>query len=108
MNISFTEKLEHGWQVFNEGNVEEALKIVSEIEKLQNLTPIENLKYHVLKGVGFLWTGNFEKSLTIAKNIEKEGVKLGNPLLSIEAISLIKFCCSGSVRINLASASLIR
>ncbi|MHA2325285.1 MAG: tetratricopeptide repeat protein [Promethearchaeota archaeon] len=91
MSIPFTEKLDHGWQLFNEGKVEEALKIVSEIEEIQNLTPIENLECQLLKGIGFQWTRNYKKALNLAKHIVKEGVKLGRPLISIEAISLIKF-----------------
>ncbi len=91
MPDSITKELEHGWQVFNEGKAEDALQIVSEIEKIEGLTPVETLKCQILKGVGFLWTGNFKSALTIGKHVQKEGVKLGKPFLSIEAIALFKF-----------------
>ncbi|MHA2124547.1 MAG: hypothetical protein ACXACO_02765 [Promethearchaeota archaeon] len=90
-NNSISDQIQHGWLEFNEGNPDNVLMIVADIEKTEDLTPVESLKCQILKGLGLLWTGKAEGALKIGNYAYNEGVKLGKPLISIDAIILIRF-----------------
>ncbi|MFW9822305.1 MAG: tetratricopeptide repeat protein [Candidatus Thorarchaeota archaeon] len=90
---SILKKIDQGWELLNEGKEKEALQLILEIENNPNLTPIQELRYKILKGLLYFFLGRFEEAIEIAENSYEEGVKLKNPLLSIDSY-LVKWISS--------------
>lgn len=84
------DEIERGWELFNEGKLENALYFVQEIEKKEELTQEMNLRFQVLKGMIILNLGRFEEALKIAEKAIRESKKLEKPVLLIESL-FIKF-----------------
>ncbi|MFX1478032.1 MAG: hypothetical protein ACFFCI_07855 [Promethearchaeota archaeon] len=51
MTKSVLEEIERGWRLLNEGKEEEALKIIIQLKKNEDLTPEELLRCELLKGI---------------------------------------------------------
>ncbi|MHA2325286.1 MAG: hypothetical protein ACXACB_07800, partial [Promethearchaeota archaeon] len=51
----------------------------------------ERLESQLFKGYALSVSRDYESALKIATDVQKEGIKLGKPLISIRAIVLIKF-----------------
>ena len=79
-------KLEIGYQLIYEGKIEEALQLVNELDKEQNLTQDENLKCEMYKGIVFLLGWDLEKAFKVLIQVSRKSKDLGNVPLAIEAI----------------------
>jgi len=86
MPDSTLEEIERGWELLNEGQEEEALEIVREIEKRGDITQEEDLRCQILKGILVCFLGRFEEALKIGKKAYQESLRLEMPLLSIDVI----------------------
>jgi len=80
------EEIERGWELLNEGQEEEALELVREIEKRGGITQEEDLRCQILKGILVCFLGRFEEALKIGKKAYQESLRLEKPLLSIDVI----------------------
>jgi tetratricopeptide (TPR) repeat protein len=90
MTGSISEEIERGWRLLNEGKEAEALQIVNEFEKKEDLSPEELLRCQILKGFILFVVGRLEDALKIGDQIKKESIKLNKDLLTIDGI-FIKF-----------------
>ncbi|MFW9785226.1 MAG: hypothetical protein ACFFFB_23300 [Candidatus Heimdallarchaeota archaeon] len=88
MPNSIDEKLEKAWDFLNKGKLEEALKLVSEIEEKDDLAPEDKLEILSLKGIIYFFLGKFVELLNIAKYLSKESTRLNKPLYLVESIVL--------------------
>jgi tetratricopeptide (TPR) repeat protein len=85
MTDSISKEIDRGWELLNEGKEEEALQLILEIENIPNLTPAQELRYNILKGLLYFFLGRFEEALEIAKHSHEESLKLKDPLLLIDS-----------------------
>ncbi|MFX0083607.1 MAG: tetratricopeptide repeat protein [Candidatus Hodarchaeota archaeon] len=84
------ERLERGWDLLNEGKLEEALKLISEIEKKEEINPEEKLRILTLKGIISFFAGNFVDVLNLVEYLYKESIRLKKPFDLAQSI-LLKF-----------------
>lgn len=90
MRDPIPEEIERGWRLVNEGKEDEALQLVNELEKREDLTLEALLECQTLKGTLMLRLGRFEESLKIGEQVIKESKILNNYLITINGI-FIKF-----------------
>jgi tetratricopeptide (TPR) repeat protein len=83
---SISDEIERTWSIFNEGRVEEALQLILNLKKQEDLSQEDHLKCAIAEGWYYIWLGNFEEALQIANTAYQESLKQDNPLLSIDAI----------------------
>jgi tetratricopeptide (TPR) repeat protein len=88
MAYLIVEELKQGFELLNEGKVEEALPLITSFEKKEDISPEERLKCQILKGILFYHLGRFDEALKIGKLAYQESLRLEKPLLSIDAIFL--------------------
>ena len=81
-------EIERGWNLINEGKRDEALELVNELEKKENLTTEEKLKNQINIGRLIFYLGEIQRAFKIGEEIFKESQKLGYPHLSLKAINL--------------------
>ncbi len=91
MTNSFTDIIQRGIELLYQGNIEEALQIANKLEKEENLTLEEKLESQMFKAYVLSTSRDYEGALKIGTYIQKEGNRMGKPLISIRAIVLIKF-----------------
>ncbi|MHA2325201.1 MAG: tetratricopeptide repeat protein [Promethearchaeota archaeon] len=99
MRIPMHKELERGWKLYNEGKLEEALQVISNFEKLEEVT-LEDKHYHrFFKCQLFLIMGKLQESLRIAEQDYQESKSQNNPLFLFDSIFLkfwILFVIGGS------------
>ncbi|MHA2088083.1 MAG: tetratricopeptide repeat protein, partial [Promethearchaeota archaeon] len=94
MSKSISLEIERAWDLLNEGKVsklKETLKLIDEIENIENLKPEEKLTCSYLKGLAMMGLYRLEESIRIGEQLDKESKVLNKPLFSIDALYL-KFC----------------
>ncbi len=84
--LSMHKELERGWSLFNKGKLDEALQILDNFERKEDLTPEDNHYCRFLKGIILLYTGRFQESLKIAEQDYQESEKQNKPLFLIDSI----------------------
>jgi tetratricopeptide (TPR) repeat protein len=99
------EEIEQGWLLLNEGKEEEALSLVVEIEKKEDISPEDKLKIVILKGNIHNALSNYEEGFQLAEETYREYEKLGNKLLLLDAINLKVFFLLNKGQILSKSAS---
>ncbi|MHA2038236.1 MAG: tetratricopeptide repeat protein [Promethearchaeota archaeon] len=87
---SLREEIEQGWRLLNERKEEEALQLIIEFEKKDDLTPEERLRCQILKGTLLFLVGRFDEAVKIGEKTIQESLNLNKALLAIDAI-LFKF-----------------
>lgn len=90
MTDSISKEIKQGWQLFNEWKEEEALRLIINIEKKDDLTPEEKLECQCLRGRLVHFLGRFGEALRIGELIYQESKTLKKPLFAIDGIH-IKF-----------------
>jgi tetratricopeptide (TPR) repeat protein len=90
MRISIHPELEKVWNLSYEGNLEEALQILIDFEKLEDLTLEDKHYYRYFKGSIFLQMGRFQEGLKIAEQDYQESKSQNKQLFVIDSI-LTKF-----------------
>jgi tetratricopeptide (TPR) repeat protein len=88
MAYVIVEELKRGFELLNEGKVEEALQFVTIFERKEELAPEERLKSQIFKGILFYHLGRFGDAFRIGELAYQESLRLEKPLLSIDAIFL--------------------
>lgn len=83
---SISAVIEESWRVFNEGEVEEALEIITNLEESESQSPEAQLRCQVAKGMFNFFLGNFGETINIGENAYKEGKKQNKPLLAVDAL----------------------
>ncbi|MHA2282546.1 MAG: tetratricopeptide repeat protein [Promethearchaeota archaeon] len=86
MAYLIVEELKRGFELLNEGKVEEALQLITIFEKKEDLTLEDKLKCQILKGILFYHLGRIDEALKIGEVAYQESLRLEKPLLSIDAI----------------------
>ncbi|MHA2339551.1 MAG: tetratricopeptide repeat protein [Candidatus Hodarchaeales archaeon] len=86
MITSIPDEIERAWQVFNEGEAETALQIITKLEKQEDISQEDHLKCQIAEGIINYYLGNFEKTINLSNLTYQESLKLDKPLLSIDAI----------------------
>jgi len=86
LRYSISDKINKGYQLFIRGNIEEASRLVEDLEKVKELTQEENLSCQLLKANVFSEMGKDDESLLIAKQVFQNAKKLGYVFLAIRAI----------------------
>ncbi|MHA2401181.1 MAG: tetratricopeptide repeat protein, partial [Promethearchaeota archaeon] len=92
-------ELERGWRLLNEEKMEEALQVITDFEKLEDITLEDKHYYRNLKGNALLQMGKFQESLGIAEQDYQESKSQNNLLFLIDSIFskfLILFLLGGS------------
>jgi hypothetical protein len=84
MSNSILEEISRGWQVLNEGKEDEALNLMIQFEKREDLSPEINLRCQILKGFSLLYSGRFEEGLKIGEQTIKTSKKLKKYLLFVK------------------------
>ncbi|MHA2035540.1 MAG: tetratricopeptide repeat protein [Promethearchaeota archaeon] len=87
---SVLEEIERGYQLLNKGKEVEALNLINNFEKKENLAPKEKLECQNFRGVVFIILGKFDEALEISEHSLQESIKLQLHLLTIDA-TLIKW-----------------
>jgi tetratricopeptide (TPR) repeat protein len=77
--------LKEGKKLILVGNFQEALDLVSEHEKTDNLSDEEKLACSLLKGEVYYRIGNYQTSLNLIQHILKESRKFGNQMHAVDA-----------------------
>lgn len=90
MSIIINKKQERAWDLLNEGKLEEALKLTTEIEKEEGLAPEDKLKNLRLRGFIYFFLGDFTELLSLTRTMSKESKKFKKPLYLVQSI-LLKF-----------------
>jgi tetratricopeptide (TPR) repeat protein len=90
MPITMHPELEQGYNLFNEGKLEEALQATKIFEKLSNITQEDKHSYRMLKGNILLHMGRLQESLRIIEHDYQESIRQDQHLFLIDAI-LLKF-----------------
>ncbi|MHA1473048.1 MAG: tetratricopeptide repeat protein, partial [Promethearchaeota archaeon] len=88
MTNSASEKLALVRNLINEGKIEDALRHVIDIEKMENLTSEETLRTLYFKGRSYFQLGKSDISLKIAKELYQKSQELKMPLFSLDAFAL--------------------
>ncbi len=88
MSGSELDEIERCWKLLNEGKEGEALKLVAEFEKKEDLSEEENLKIQILKAHIHFLLGHIKIAFKIAEATYSEYEKVGNDYLLIDAINL--------------------
>ncbi len=88
MSVSTLDDIERCWKLLNDGREEEALDLVIEIEKKENLSLEEKHRIKMLKGYIHKSLGQFKKAFNIAEDAYNEYEKMGNDFLLLDVINL--------------------
>lgn len=88
MVISMHNKLEQGWNLFNEGKLEESLQILTIFENLEDLNPEDKHYYRFLKGFIYCYMGRYQESLEIADQDYLESKSQNKVLFLIDSLYL--------------------
>ena len=88
MRLSMNEELERGWTIIAEGNLNEAIKLVENFEKNDDLTLEDEHYCSFLKGIIFLHMGRNQESIQIAEKLYQKTNIEKKPLFAIDAIIL--------------------
>ena len=88
MPDSISKEIKQGWQLFNEWKEEEALRLIINIEKKDNLTPEERLECRCLRGRLVHSLGRFGEALRIGEQIYQESKTLKKPLFAIDGMHI--------------------
>ncbi|MHA1986554.1 MAG: tetratricopeptide repeat protein [Promethearchaeota archaeon] len=86
MRISIHEELERGMFLHNEGKIEEAIQIISNFERLENVSLEDNHYFRFLKANILSSKGNFQESLKIIEEDYQEQKEQKNLLFLIDSI----------------------
>jgi tetratricopeptide (TPR) repeat protein len=86
MRISIHPELERVWKLYTEEKLEEALPLLIDFEKLEDITPEDKHYYQYLKGWIFLHMGKFQESLKIAEQDYQESKSQNRHLFLIDSI----------------------
>jgi hypothetical protein len=86
MPDSINKVLESGYRLRNEGKTENALQLINRFEEKMNLTPTEELRLKLFKGLINIYKEEFEKALSIGEQLYQESIELDKPLLAIESV----------------------
>jgi tetratricopeptide (TPR) repeat protein len=73
-------------QLFIHGKSQDALKVIEEGLKREDLTKEEKLSFLNLKSEIKLFLGNCQEALELAEYVLKENTKLNNPIIKIDAL----------------------
>jgi len=87
MRISMPPELEHGWNLLNEGKLEEAMQVINSFEQLEDRTLEADHYYRNLKAFILLHMGKFQESLKTAEQAYQESKRRNNPLFLIDSIT---------------------
>ncbi len=82
------ERLDKGYQLIYEGRIEEASRLVEDLEKTKDLTQEEKLNCQLLKAEICSEMGKKEEQFKIAEQVFREGKKIGNILIISRALRL--------------------
>jgi len=85
---SRSQELVNAEQLNNEGEVDEALKIIIHLEKEGDLTTEDNLECQILKGILYFRLEQYEEAFSIAEQVFQESQRIENTLLSIDSLIL--------------------
>jgi len=80
--------LEQGWNLFNEGKLEEALQLLAIFENLEDLNPEDKHYYRFLKGFIYCDMGRYQESLEIAAQDYLEFKSQNKVLFLIDSLYL--------------------
>ncbi len=99
MAHSESKELKQADHLIRKGKINEALKIVLELEKRDDISPQELLSIKVLKAKCLYMSGNFLDALKSAADIFQESQKQGDLLASFDALTIQAFAymMSGSL-----------
>ncbi|MFW9940742.1 MAG: tetratricopeptide repeat protein [Candidatus Thorarchaeota archaeon] len=86
MNISMHKELERGWNLYIEGKIEEALQVLTDFEKLEEITLEDKHNYRLFKCNIFSSMGKFQESLQIAEQDYQESKSQNKLLFLIDSI----------------------
>jgi tetratricopeptide (TPR) repeat protein len=88
MRISIHKELERAQRLFDQGKEEEALQVINEFEKLEDIGPDDKHYYRFLKGTLFYYMGRFQESLRIAEQDYQESRNQNKSLFFIDSTFL--------------------
>jgi len=88
MSISIHKELERVMNLLNDKKVEEAFQLITNFEKLRDLSPEDIHAFRLIKGLFLQNMGRFQEGLRIADQDYQESKKQNNPLLLIDSIFL--------------------
>jgi tetratricopeptide (TPR) repeat protein len=74
--------------LINEGRTEDALQQITDIEKMENLTPEDTLRTLYYKGRIYFHLGQSDASLKIAEELDQRSHEMKMPLFSLDAFAL--------------------
>jgi len=90
MRIYMHPEIERGWDLFNDGKIEEALQVINNVEQLEDLSLEDTHNYRMLKGTIFNYMGKFQDSLKIVEEDYQESKKQNRYLFLIDSL-IVKF-----------------
>ena len=79
-------ELERGWNLYNEGKIEEASQVITDFEKLKDITLEDKHYYRLLKWQLFSSMGKLQESLRIAEQDYQENKSQNRHLFLIDSI----------------------
>ncbi len=83
---SLTREFETIEQLISTGKFNEALEVVKTIEKMENISPTDQLIYYLLKSNIMNNLGHFEEGLTLAEAAYKDGRRMRKRHLRVDAL----------------------
>ena len=86
MHLSMRKELKRVLELFNEGKLEEALQIITNFEKLEDINQEDKHYYRYLNMAIFLHMGRFQECLKIAEEDYQESRNQNKPLFLIDSI----------------------
>jgi len=102
------EEIQQGWKLLNEGKEEEALRLATEIERKEDLSPEEKLRIQILKYNIYSSSGKFKICYKIAEETYKEYNKRGDDFLLLDALNLkLRFLISQGKLLSQSAFNLI-
>ncbi|MCK4383707.1 MAG: hypothetical protein KAW66_10465, partial [Candidatus Lokiarchaeota archaeon] len=88
MHLSMHKELKRVLDLFNEGKLEEALQIITNFGKLEDINQEDKHYYRYLNMTIFLHMGRFQECLKIAEEDYQESRNQNKPLFLIDSIWL--------------------
>ncbi|MHA2123831.1 MAG: tetratricopeptide repeat protein [Promethearchaeota archaeon] len=88
ITLSMHEEVERSWKTFHDGNIEKALQILSDFEKLDSLTLTDKHYQRIVKGHILLHIGRYEEAWEVAIQGYDEIKSKNKPLYLIDSIFL--------------------
>ncbi len=89
MSYSVLNQLSRAEELFNQGNLEEALEILNDDSYFEGLNFQQKSHYQYLKGLILLYLNKWEDLINLGETIYKEGQKCNDNLHSFDGFFLL-------------------